>query len=92
MIEWLLRHPHLLGCSQQQSSLPLRVSWFPKVGGHVPTPVEMRHRDLLHATMSAPAPRLRKDTLDGRDDGNGDPESSCVSKETADPKSHTPVR
>ena len=35
---------------------------------------------------------IPKDTLDGRDDGGGNSESSSVSEETADPKSHTPVR
>jgi hypothetical protein len=33
-----------------------------------------------------------EDTLDKRDDGGGNSESSSVSEETADPKSHTPVR
>ena len=35
---------------------------------------------------------IPKDTLDGRDDGGGNSESSSVSEEPADPKSHTPVR
>ena len=35
---------------------------------------------------------IPKDTLDGRDDGGGNSESSSVSEELADPKSHTPVR
>jgi hypothetical protein len=35
---------------------------------------------------------IPKDTLDGREDGGGNSESSSVSEETADPKSHTPVR
>ena len=40
-------------------------------------------------------PRVRtipKDTLDKRDDGGGNSKSSSVSEETADPKSHTPVK